>query len=65
VSPGFRMTDLSIPIIMIGAGTGFAPFRAFCTERAFEKENGKTVAESLLFFGCRHPQVTFFLIITE
>jgi sulfite reductase (NADPH) flavoprotein alpha-component len=46
----FRLPDASTPVIMIGPGTGVAPFRAFLQQRV---EDGAT-GENWLFFGDRN-----------
>jgi NADPH-ferrihemoprotein reductase len=43
------------PIIMVAAGSGIAPFRAFIAERARLLSIGREVGDMILFFGCRHP----------
>jgi NADPH-ferrihemoprotein reductase len=43
------------PIIMIGAGTGVAPFRAFVQERAALASHSIPTGPMLLLFGCRSP----------
>lgn len=45
-----------VPIIMICAGTGLAPFRGFVEERAKQQEAGRSLAPALLFIGCRDPE---------
>lgn len=47
--------DLSKPWIMIGPGTGVAPFRGFLQQRqaALKGAAGGSVAPAWLFFGCR------------
>uniref|UniRef100_A0A3P8WTS6 NADPH--cytochrome P450 reductase n=2 Tax=Cynoglossus semilaevis TaxID=244447 RepID=A0A3P8WTS6_CYNSE len=47
----FKATN---PVIMIGPGTGIAPFMGFIQESGWLKEQGKEVGETVMFFGCRH-----------
>ena len=49
----------STPVIMVAAGTGLAPFRAFIAERAKLAATGQAVGEMVLFFGCRSPDEDF------
>ncbi|MBP8850409.1 MAG: sulfite reductase [Breznakibacter sp.] len=58
---GFRLPqDGSAPAIMVGPGTGIAPFRAFLQQR----ENDGTDGKNWLFFGDQHF-TTDFLYQTE
>lgn len=48
-TPSFRLPGPDVPVIMIGPGTGVAPFRAFLQERRAAGARGR----SWLFFGNR------------
>lgn len=64
--PRFRPpTDLSVPLVMVGPGTGVAPFRGFLRARraavaaataaaAADGRSPPTVGDAWLFFGCRY-----------
>jgi sulfite reductase (NADPH) flavoprotein alpha-component len=59
VQPAHHFTlpaDDTAPIIMIGPGTGVAPFRAFMQERLARNATGK----NWLFFGERNRQFDYF-----
>ena len=50
----FRLPSDERPIVMIGAGTGIAPYRAFLQKRASK------MAENVLFFGERNIAYDFY-----
>jgi len=54
-NPHFRLPGDDVPIIMIGAGTGVAPYRAFLQEREVRGAGGR----SWLFFGERNFRSDF------
>ena len=54
-NPHFKLPTTDVPIIMIGPGTGVAPFRAFLQEREAQGVDGR----SWLFFGERNFRSDF------
>lgn len=54
-SAHFHLPAPEVPLVMIGPGTGIAPFRAFLEERAVTQAPG----ENWLFFGDQHAADDF------
>jgi sulfite reductase (NADPH) flavoprotein alpha-component len=55
-SHGFRLpAEASAPVIMVGPGTGIAPFRAFLQERQTQRAGGR----NWLFFGNQRRELDF------
>ncbi|KAI0075367.1 bifunctional P-450/NADPH-P450 reductase [Panus rudis PR-1116 ss-1] len=52
-------SDPSVPLFLFAAGSGIAPLRGFLQERAIQAQSGRNVGKSLLYFGCRRPDVDF------
>ena len=45
---------LNEKVILVSAGTGFAPFKGYLEEKEILLQQGKPVPLVSLFFGCRH-----------
>ncbi|XP_036382379.1 nitric oxide synthase, brain isoform X1 [Megalops cyprinoides] len=58
-APTFRMPkDPKVPCILVGPGTGIAPFRSFWQQRLYDYEHkGIDSSPMILVFGCRQSQI--------
>lgn len=45
-----------VPLILVGPGTGIAPFRSFVRSRMLETAGSSTAGDILVIFGCRDDQ---------
>ncbi|MGW0515805.1 bifunctional cytochrome P450/NADPH--P450 reductase [Crossiella sp. NPDC003009] len=55
-SEAFRLPeDESVPVILVSAGTGLAPFRGAVLDRRHTRSTGTL----LCYFGCDHPDVDY------
>ncbi|GAA6099047.1 methionine synthase reductase [Tachysurus ichikawai] len=54
-------SDPTVPMVMVGPGSGVAPFIGFLQQREKERERNQDSAfgETWLFFGCRHKDRDF------
>jgi len=51
--------DPAVPVIMVSAGTGLAPFRGFIGDRVAKLQDGVELGTALCFFGVRDPDVDY------
>ncbi|XP_026329114.1 nitric oxide synthase-like isoform X2 [Hyposmocoma kahamanoa] len=64
-APSFHMPkDISAPLIMVGPGSGIAPFRGFWHHRRSQMKSLEPDAQKpgpmWLFFGCRHSDMELY-----
>jgi NADPH-ferrihemoprotein reductase len=56
----FRLpVNPTVPVIMVGPGSGIAPMRAFLQEATFLSTQGSPPVDWALFFGCRYRDVDY------
>lgn len=51
--------EASTPIVMIGPGTGIAPFIGFLQHRSWLQDQEANLGEAWLFYGCRYQKKDF------
>ena len=55
-----NLPNLTAPMLMIGPGTGVAPFRGFLQQRQhLAKQQDSSIAPAWLYFGCRQEHEDF------
>uniref|UniRef100_A0A8D0AIJ5 Nitric oxide synthase n=1 Tax=Sander lucioperca TaxID=283035 RepID=A0A8D0AIJ5_SANLU len=57
-APSFHLPkDNQVPCILVGPGTGIAPFRSFWQQRLHDLEHGIESCPMILVFGCRQSEM--------
>ncbi|KAK9877354.1 hypothetical protein WA026_017750 [Henosepilachna vigintioctopunctata] len=60
-APSFRLPENSMkPVIVVGPGTGIAPFRGFWQHRHMLSRQNHSLGKMLLFFGCRTKELDLY-----
>lgn len=61
-APNFHLPeDLTKPIIVVGPGTGIAPFKGFWEHRLMLSTQNYKLGKMLLFFGCRTKELDLYI----
>lgn len=47
------------PLVMVGLGTGMAPFRSFIQKRVMQQKAGEEIGDMLLYFGARYEATEY------
>ena len=55
----FLQQDSALPMILISAGSGFAPFLSFIEKRAGEGKSGQVVGKIVIIHGCWDKDASF------
>lgn len=55
-------SDPTLPVVMVGPGTGAAPFRAFLWDRftaAVKAGGSSSIGPTVFVYGCRNPEIDY------
>lgn len=60
-APNFYLpSNPTLPVILVGPGTGIAPFRGFWQQRLEQVRTNVKVGKMWLFFGCRQRDLDLY-----
>jgi len=52
--------DDTVPMVMVGLGTGIAPIRSFLQDKLYKKQQGIKTGPMVVFYGCRREKEELF-----